>query len=247
MSMEIHNLMEDEVVNLIHSICNEEEQAREFGYCTSPECRVDAVCYVLNRTQPRYVSSARGMSHIASEQERNTQAHIDLVALAHEALRRISSFRRSYYTESEEERSADTDIPANTVLPIITGRLLDAETFRPVSNVTVTLLYQGAVIPMVDRRWDNPYEVASNTSGQYSFWPRTPQNNGDQNNGDQNEYEFSIAVDDSRFEQFRHYFRVPVLAQRLSSAEAGLTRHLEHCLPDMYLVPNKPDENEERG
>lgn len=240
--MEIHNLMEDEVVNLIHSICDEEETAREFGYCTTPECRVDAVCYVLNRTQPRYVSSARGMSHTAYEQERDTQAHIDVVALAHEALRRISSFRRSYYTDNEPDRQDDSGEMEDTTLPIITGRLLDAETFSPVSDVTVTLLHQGKVIPMVDRRWDNPYEVTGNTFGRYSFWPRSPQLEDGQS-----ECEFSIAVDDPRFEQFRHYFCVPVVDERTSRSGAGLIRHFEHPLPDLYLVPDKPDESDERG
>ncbi|MFP4643896.1 MAG: late competence development ComFB family protein [Spirochaetales bacterium] len=242
MSMEIHNLMEDVVVNLIHSICDEEETAKEFGYCTSPECRVDAVCYVLNRTQPRYVSSARGMSHTAYEQERDTQAHIDLVALAHEALRRISSFRRSYYTDSESYQSVDAPDDTDTALPIITGRLLDADTFRPVTDVSVALLYEGTVIPMIDRRWDNPYEVTGNASGRYSFWPKTPSKEKGTS-----EFEFSIAVDDSRFEPFRHYFRVPVIDERPSRSAAGLIRHFEHVIPDLYLVPDKPDENDERG
>lgn len=240
--MEIHNLMEDEVVNLINAICDEEQTAREFGYCTTPECRVDAACYVLNRTQPRYVSSARGMSHTAYEQERNTQAHIDVVALAHEALRRITSFRRAYYTEDTAGEQNSPDDDTDTALPIITGRLLNAETFSPVSDVTVTLLYQGTVIPMVDRRWDNPYEVTGNTSGRYSFWPKTPQLADEDT-----ECEFSIAVDDPRFEQFRHYFCVPLVRGRTHSAGAGLIRHFEHPLPDLYLVPDKPDENDERG
>ncbi|MFW6368947.1 MAG: late competence development ComFB family protein, partial [Spirochaetota bacterium] len=201
--MEIHNLAEDEVSRLIHRICDEEEEAGEFGYCTSVECRVDAVCYVLNRTQPRYVSSARGMSHVVSEQEQNTQAHIDLVALAHEALSRISSVRRSYYDVETTPRT-DTG-PGQQEFPIITGRLLIATTFQPVANTTITLYRGSTIAPMVDHRWENPYEITPNTSGQYSFWPHAPEDVAEHD-----EVEFLLAVDDPRFEEFRKYFTVPV-------------------------------------
>lgn len=238
--MEIHNLVEDEVSTLIERICEEEEAKGEFGYCTSVECRIDAICYVLNRTQPRYVSSARGMSHVASEQERNTQAQIDLVALAHEALRRVSSVRRSYYdTESETTAPHTSAAPA---VPIITGRLLIATSFQPVDNTTVTLYRGTNVAPMVDHRWENPYEITPNTSGQYSFWPQGPEELADQD-----EVEFLLAVDDPRFEEFRSYFTVPVVRPQNEPNTAARGHKHEHMLSDMYLIPVGPDENDERG
>ncbi len=236
--MEVHNLMEDEVVRLINRICDEEEQELALGYCTSPECRMDAVCYVLNRTRPRYVSSARGMSHLVFEHDRDTQAHVDLVALAHEALRRISSFRREYYdAETPEESRGFSSGPP---MPIITGRLLSCTTFEPVNDVVVELRYGGKPATMVDRRWGNPYEITDNAAGQYSFWPIAPSGCDSST-----EMEYSLVVSDDRFEPFRHYF--PVMPLGFSGQEREhVIRHHEHQLPDLYLVPVGPDENDER-
>lgn len=236
--MEVHNLMEDEVVRLIDRICDEEEQELALGYCTSPECRVDAVCYVLNRTRPRYVSSARGMSHLVFEHDRDTQAHVDLVALAHEALRRISSIRREYYDTDASDESPE--FSSGPPMPIITGRLLSGTTFEPVNDVVVELRYGGKPATMVDRRWGNPYEITDNAAGQYSFWPVAP---GEWDSS--TEIEYSLVVHDDRFEPFRHYFSVMPLGYSVRKRE-HVIRHHEHQLPDLYLVPVGPDENDER-
>lgn len=239
--MEIRNLMEDEVVRIIHRICDEEEQSGDFGYSTGQECRVDAVCYILNRTRPRYVSSARGMSHLAYESDHDTQAHIDLVNLAHEALRRITSFRREYY-DSSDRTDGDDETPY-LAMPIITGRLLSATSFAPLSDITVELRFRDSIVAMVDRRWDNPYSVSDNASGQYSFWPKIPEQESERDS----DIEFCLAVQDERFEPFRHYFSVPPLSDTSGRTVSGLEAHHEHTIPDLYLIPEGPDENDERG
>lgn len=238
-TMEVHNLMEDEVVRLINGICDEEEKDLSLGYCTSPECRMDAVCYVLNRTRPRYVSSARGMSHLVSEHDRDTQAHVDLVALAHEALRRISSIRREYYDSGSPDDGEQ--ISSGPATPIITGRLLSCTTFEPVNDVIVTLMCGGKPAPMVDRRWGNPYRITGNAAGQYSFWPVAPAGSDPDI-----EIEYSVSVSDDRYEPFRHYFSVMPLGSPGHDRE-HVVRHHEHQLPDLYLVPVGPDENDERN
>ncbi len=236
--MEVLNLMEDEVIRLINRICNEEESEIGFGYCTSPECRMDAVCYVLNRTRPRYVSSARGMSHLVVEHDRDTQAHVDLVALAHEALRTISSIRREYYDiESDDEQQQHVSA---SPMPIITGRLLGATTFEPVHDVMVELRCAGEPATMVDRRWGNPYKITNNAAGQYSFWPVAPAEADSST-----DIEYSLVVADERFEPFRHYFSVMPLGSARQNREQVI-RHHEHQLPDLYLVPVGPDDNDER-
>ena len=84
--MEIHNLMEDQVFRRVNEICDEEEQRGNNDYCTSKACRLDVVCYVLNRIPPRYVTSGRGVAHVEQTIVSDTQLAVDITKLAQEAL-----------------------------------------------------------------------------------------------------------------------------------------------------------------
>ncbi|MFP4205417.1 MAG: late competence development ComFB family protein [Spirochaetaceae bacterium] len=225
--MEIHNLMEDEVFRRVNEICDEEEQSGGAGYCTSRACRLDAVCYVLNRLPPRYASSGRGLAHVERDIAADTQLAVDITKLAHEGLQRISSVRRSYYDQDGE--TTQTRGPCFN-FPAITGRILDGESFFPVDGATVYLLYEGEPMEMYDARWQNPYVLAAHTYGTYSFWPKPlPADSVEASVA----LDLQIVAEAEGFERLEHFFTVELAAE----ASATGTRRIggDHHLPDLYM------------
>ncbi|MFW6313932.1 MAG: late competence development ComFB family protein, partial [Spirochaetota bacterium] len=137
-SLVIHNVMEESVLRIVDEICDEDEASAGPKYCTTPECRMDTACFVLNRVQQRYVSSARGQAHTDLEIENDRQLFVDIVTLAHEGLRRVSSFGRSFYGHA----NAGIDFPTGPrfYLPTIKGRLFNGLSFELIVDVDVHLL-----------------------------------------------------------------------------------------------------------
>lgn len=227
--MEIHNLMEDEVFRRVNEICDEEEKRGSNAYCTSRACRLDAVCYVLNRLPPRYVTSGRGLAHVEQDISSDTQLAVDITKLAHEALKRIAAVRRSYYDEDAGEPQIKG--PCYN-FPAITGRILNGVSFEPVDGAEVLLLRDGDPVDMYDSRWQNPYTLAAHTYGTYSFWPRPI---AASDSGERASFEFQIAATAEGFEKLDHFFTVELVADE--TAAAAMRIGGDHHLPDLYLFP----------
>ena len=222
--------MEESVLRVVDEICDEDEASDTPKYCTSSECRMDAACYVLNRIPQRYVSSARGQAHTERELVRDQQLSVDLVTLAHEGLRRVSSVRRSFY--GSEDTFVHSVTGPHYYLPTIKGRLFDGTTFDLVTDVPVCLYSNDEPVRMLDSRWQNPYEIVGNTAGTFLFWP-APLPAGSE--GVRESFEFEIRVETGRYEPFRHFFTI----ERTSIAQIPDALEItgEHRLPDLYLLP----------
>jgi competence protein ComFB len=222
--------MEESVLKVVDEICDEDEAGDSPKYCTSAECRMDAACYVLNRVPQRYVTSARGQAHMELELSQDQQLFVDLVTLAHEGLRRVSSVKRSFYGDDHTYVHSVTG--PHFYLPTIKGRFFNGITFDLVTGVTVALLQDEALVPMIDSRWQNPYEIVANTPGRYLFWPApVPAEREDV----RATFEFEIRVEAQGYEPFRHFFTV----ERTSIAQIpdAMETSGEHRLPDLYLLP----------
>jgi len=227
--MEIHNLMEDEVFRRVNEICDEEQARGDSSYCTSHACRLDAICYVLNRLPPRYVTSGRGLAHVEQEVATDTQLSVDITTLAHEALKRISVVRRSYY--DADDAGPGISGPCFN-FPSVTGRVLNGVSFEPVDGAKVHLLRDGEPVAMYDTRWQNPYTLASHTYGTYSFWPK-PVSAGAA--GETTEVEFEIVVEAEGFERLSTFFSIEVVSEQ--SATDALRTGGDHHLPDLHVFP----------
>lgn len=228
--MAIHNLMEEEVVRVINEICDEEAKKEKPSYCVSPACRQDAICYVLNRIPPQYVSSGRGLAHVETAYKGNPQLHIDLVTLASEGLKRVTTVRRSYYGGEGSEPGPQEGPCFN--FPTITGRLFNGLTFEPMTDIEVSLRDDGELVEMVDCRWPNPYEIVRNTPGTYLFWPASiPSDSA----GITREFDFEIASEVEGYEPFHHFFRIRLTSD--THRDAVIRFSQDHTLPDLYLVP----------
>lgn len=222
--------MEEAVLRIVDEICDDQEQTGDSRYCTSNECRMDAACYVLNRVPQRYVSSARGQAHTELELASDQQLFVDLVTLAHEGLRRVSSVRRAFY--GGEDASVRAVSGPHFYLPTIKGRLFNGVTFDLVTNVDVFLLRENEPAVMMDTRWQNPYTIVENTAGTYLFWPApVPASQADT----RSTFEFEVRVDARGFEPLRHFFTIERTS--IDQIPDAMDISGEHRLPDLYLVP----------
>jgi len=224
-------MMEESVMRVVNEICDDAEASENAAsYCTTPDCRMDTACYVLNRIPQRYVSSARGHAYAEIELDDDRQLFVDIMTLAHEGLRRVSSVRRSFYETGSE--SAPPLAGPHFYLPTVKGRLLHGTSFALVSGVRVKLLMDDRPVTMLDARWQNPYEVVEHTPGTYLFWPAPV---AAQAAGDRRSFEFEVCVDDERFEPLHHFFTL----ERTSTGQPpdALGYSGAHRLPDLYLLP----------
>lgn len=225
--MEIHNLMEELVVTVVDEAIAE-DAAGDHRYCTSPDCRTDVICYVLNRMTPRYVSSGRGFAHLVETLESDTQVAVDLVRLAHEGLQRVTAVRRTWY-DSERRGSVDG---ACYNFPTIQGRVLDGAGFMPLASATVTLVMDDAPIPMYDTRWTNPYTIDARTPGTYIFWPASvPAAETDASAS----FELHLRIEAPGYESLTHQFSLEL--ERAEHPDPVFSLEREHRLPDLYLFP----------
>ena len=232
--MEIHNLMEDKVLQTLHEICDEEEKKGSKNYCTSEQCRLDAACFVLNRIPQRYVTSGRGFAYLESDFSDNPQMQIDVVTLCHEGLRRVTGIRRSFYSDAdltEEVLVSESGYYFN--FPVIKGRVLNGISFETVSNVDITFMLDGTLVPMLDSRWPNPYSIVGNTPGTYLFWPKPVA----AKENEEKEFELELIVNSEDYEPFRHYLTVKLKAESITTPTALRPKRDLH-LQDLFLIPS---------
>ena len=96
--MTIHNLMEDFVYNEVNKVFDAAKEKNEPWFtCNCMQCRLDTVCFVLNRIKPRYTASGRGMAHFLQiDQSEKNQLLADISTLAFEGMKTVLSTKRSH-------------------------------------------------------------------------------------------------------------------------------------------------------
>ena len=171
--MNVHNLMEEVVVYRVNKLY---EQVKEVNAtwltCDCENCRLDAYAYVLNRIQPRYVVSGRGLTYNSTEIHSDRQLMVDLDRLSIEGIRMVNSAKRPYHNKAKLNASGDweTMIPTYT-FPTFIGSVFDGTTFEPLKDAKVTLkTADGQLATMMDVSWSNPYVTYEKNNGRYSFW-----------------------------------------------------------------------------
>ncbi len=161
--MSVRNLMEDVVAGVADAVLRNQKDLQNTAVN-----RDDIVAFVLNRIQPRYTTSERGVLHGTLQVKFDPQQYTDILFSVHEAIAVIKQRRASELEESGVERSAE-DL-AYSVSHIV-GEVLEETTLAMVPDVEVTLLAGGAKARMIDSGWKNPYTTNRATKGYYHFWP----------------------------------------------------------------------------
>jgi len=231
--MEIHNVTEDIVFNSVHTIF---EVVRKGGntekLCLCDQCKLDTICYTLNRIKPRYIVSNRGMTRIEQDWVERQQTEADIATLVYKGLRQVNHNQRptSTHTDTSLFPEEVTNDPAFHI-PTIIGRLFDGETFAPVSGVTVTLRHGEENVPMRNQNWQNPFTLIANTPGAFTFWPAPVSTDAVSAH---HIFEYSLKVEAPQYETVTHFFKVAVVSS-LANSSYSLDRTFK--LPDLYLFP----------
>ena len=240
--MEFHNTVEDKVISSVDKIFEElGGDSKAGGLCTCNHCRMDVICYALNRLTPHYILSSRGASRLQNENFDYQQQAADITALVHDGLKKVSHNTRPNIDHSAEaaDEGPESKFPVYNV-PAIMGRIFNGDNFAPLPEADVELLWNGKPVPMKDTKWQNPYHVVSCNEGNYSFWPAADRASG----VDKHKiFEYTLRVSARGFETLTHFFKIPVASEIRIAGSFNLNRTFK--LPDLYLFP--PGEAEKNG
>lgn len=232
--MEVHNTVEDKVISKVDKIFEllaKEEKKEKF--CTCNQCRMDVICYALNRLTPHYILSSRGVSRVSNDTFNNQQQAADMTTLIYEGLKKVNHNQRPYIDHSREAAALgpESKLPAYNV-PTIMGRVFNGDNFEPLSGASVELLWNGELVRMKDKNWHNPYCIISNTDGNYCFWPAADIASGPNKH---KIFEYTLRVSAPEFETITHFFKIPVASEIREAGSFSLNRTFK--LPDLYMFP----------
>jgi len=239
--MDIHNTSEDVVFSVVQTIFDQiQENGNPEKYCLCYQCRIDTICYTLNRIEPQYIVSNRGFTRIDPNSIKQQQMVADITSLVYKGLRLVNHNMRP---TSPHDGSITGNPRANHPLfdiPTIAGRIFDGVSFEPILGVEVGLYLEGELVGMRNSNWQNPYTMVPSTPGAYSFWPApviadTPDVN--------KEFKFSIRVKSPDYETLSHFFNITAISKFHTPQTYALNRTFK--LPDLYLFP--PGEAEQNG
>ncbi len=160
--MPVTNLMKDIVINILDEVLKKEQVKQLNG-----NGRDDIIAYVLNRVQPKYVTSERGLLYGILDAKYKVQQRVDILFLIYEAIYQIMNRR-----DSTNAMKEPINPEKNSYLPHIVGQVLDVGSLSVVPDVEVTLLHGGKPAEMVDPDWENPYKTIEATKGHFHFWPQ---------------------------------------------------------------------------
>lgn len=164
--MPVNNLMKDIVINTLDEVLKKEDQKD-----ISSASKDDIIAYVLNRIQPKYVTSERGFLYGVLDAKYKVQERIDVLFLIYEAIYRILNRRNG-----NSNATAISIAESNGYLPHVVGQVLEESTLSVIPDVEVTLLFGKTTVAMVDDGWHNPYRTSQATKGHYHFWPKYSEN-----------------------------------------------------------------------
>ncbi len=196
--MEIHNLMEKMVIDVVDDIFSDKVFIERTGCNNSDACRTDVVCYVLNRIQPIYTTSSRGLAHLGKTFIDEPQSIADITALVNEGIRQVGTHLRPVASET----TSNLPEPPIFNFPIIKGKVVDGKTFAPYSGSSISLKMNGELVKMNGLRWNNPCELIAETDGNFLFWPLPIKA---EKIGEQKSFSFELSLSASGYKPVKHF------------------------------------------
>jgi len=240
--MTLHNIMEEKVIARVEEIFKSlEEEEYKDKYCICDQCRMDTICYALNRLQPHYIVSHRGASRVNWEGVERQQQVADITTVIYEGLKRVNHNQRPNFSHNAAAGGiANAEAQPVFNVPTIMGRLFNGENFAPLSAAVVELLWNGELVEMKNRNWQNPYRLVPKAEGAFSFWP-LPAVTTKVNN--HRIFEYTLRIIAEGFETMNHFFKIPVVSE--DQTEVSFTLDRTFKLPDLYMF--RPGEAEKNG
>ncbi|MDR3356007.1 MAG: late competence development ComFB family protein [Spirochaetaceae bacterium] len=236
--MEIHNVIEELVFAEVERACIDiNKEVNKKGTCTCPQCRMDVACYVLNRLQPHYIISSRGILREENFNVRNQQKIADITALVYNAFEQVSLNRRPGFDHMNNGKEDSGTAKAYFNIPVIIGRIFNGKTFEPIYNIDVELRLNGGFVKMKDANWQNPCKLIKKTEGTFTFWPESLPST---KVGEKKILNFSIKASIPGFLTLVHHFELPVVSEKERIHTVGMNR--THKITDLYMFDNDDDE-----
>jgi competence protein ComFB len=230
--MDIHNTIEDIVFSSVQTIFDEiQKEGNPEGFCFCDQCRMDTICYALNRIEPHYIVSNRGFTRMEQDGIKRQQVEADIATLVYKGIRLVNHNQRPTTSHTSSAKNADMSKPAFDI-PTIVGRVFDGITFAPVSGVEVLLRCDGEPVIMRNSNWQNPFTLVSNTPGTFSFWPALVPAEAQEIH---KVFEYSLKIESSQYESITHFFNIPAISKIQTPYFYSLDRTFK--LPDLYLFP----------
>ncbi|MDR0315425.1 MAG: late competence development ComFB family protein [Treponema sp.] len=230
--MDIHNTAEDIVFNTVETIFAAiQKEGNPEKFCLCDQCRMDTCCYALNRIEPRYMNSNRGMNRMEMEQLKRQQTEADIATLVYKGLRLVNHNQRPTGHDSPTVVNDEMPKPAFDI-PTIVGRLFDGITFAPLADVTVSLHCNSVLVAMRNHNWQNPYTLVANAPGAFTFWPAAISADALDIH---KSFEFTLKIEAPAYETITHFFKIPVVSRLQMSSSLSGDRSFK--LPDLYMFP----------
>jgi len=239
--MDIHNTNEDLVFSSVQTIFDEiQESGNPEKYCLCYQCRIDTICYTLNRIEPNYIVSNRGFTRIEQSGVKHQQIEADITTLIYKGLRLVNHNMRPTASHDGTATGSYKILSPMYDIPTIAGRIFNGASFEPIVDTDVYLYCEGELVEMRNNNWQNPFTMVASTPGAFSFWPApitadTPDFT--------KEFKFSIKVKSADFEPLNHFFSISAISKFHNPQSYALNRTFK--LPDLYLFP--PGEAEQNG
>jgi competence protein ComFB len=230
--MEIHNLMEDLVLDTVNELFDTKEKGSAGSWCTCRQCRQDVACFVLNRLKPEYVVSGRGVAYVEQDYGEKLQRIADVVSMVREGWSKVNASKRPNHPHSDSEDGQPWISGPVFNLPPIMGRLFNGSNFEPISNITIRLYEGETLVPMMDSNWQNPCSIVEHTAGTFIFWPRpvqcaTP--------GETRLFSYEIRAEVPGFEDLSHFVELKVVSAPAACMQFSM--HIVHHLTDLIVFP----------
>lgn len=231
--MDIHNTNEDMVYGAVQAIFDEIQQSgNPEKFCLCYQCRIDTICYTLNRIDPNYIVSNRGFTRIEQSGIKRQQIEADINVLIYKGLRLVQHNQRP---TSPHDGSGGIVNKVNCPLfdiPTIAGRIFNGISFEPITGIDVSLYHEGEPVKMRNPNWQNPFTMVGSTPGAYSFWPAPIEADIPDLTKD---FRFTLKVNSPDFEQLSHFFDIQLTSKFHNPQSYALNRTF--TLPDLYLFP----------
>ena len=234
--MFFHNVMEEILYKEVNRLYDEAKKNDEkWLVCDCIQCRVDAMCYALNRVKPRYIKSGKGLAYFFQvDFKMGSQFFIDISSTALEAIKVVQA-NRGPHTEDAEEDISSYEACFN--FPTIKCKINDGNNQSPMNDVKVKLLLNDELVEQMDVLWDNPYIVHSNMGGICTFWPKPQKADKEGINKD---FNFVLVVEKEGYESVRQAFTLSIASTKNASQNFDVT--VCHEIKDIYMFSREADD-----
>ncbi len=147
---------------------------------------LDVAAYALNRIPPKYITSERGFTRqLLNAVDGNGDSGerlIDIIELITLVNRAVDVVARRRHESAPRRAAAQPRRPELEAAPLrltyfynmphIFGRVVDAESGKPLISAEATLWINDRVSVPAESGWHNPCTTNEQTRGYFSFWPQ---------------------------------------------------------------------------